>query len=111
MESILFMKKYQGIIISMAEKDQLPQETPPKDESEHKKECSEPALCHCGRKVKKPKRDLAPETRAKLSERAKTTDWAVHLKKFREEHPDVKGRDVMREASKSYERKAKESKK
>ena len=61
-------------------------------------------LCACGRKPKKAKRNLSDETRARLSEKAKTNDWAKHVAEFRKANPDIKGRDVMSKAKETYKR-------
>ena len=56
------------------------------------------------------RRNLSDETRKRLSEAAKTGGWAQHLAAFRAAHPDIKGKHVYSEASKTYQKKAKESK-
>lgn len=33
---------------------------------------------------------------------SKSNPWILHVKKFKEEHPEVKGAEIMKEAKKTY---------
>jgi hypothetical protein len=51
----------------------------------------------------KKKRNLTDEQRAKLSENAKNSEWNKFRAQYRSEHPEAKGREVMKLASAAYQ--------
>lgn len=57
-------------------------------------------------KPTKPKRIVSEETRAKMRDNAINGDWRKHCDKFQAEHPELKGRELKKEASKTYVKKA-----
>lgn len=54
---------------------------------------------------KKKKRVVSAEGRAKLKKAAAGNPWLMHLAAFRKAHPDVKGKDVTKQAKASYKKK------